>query len=239
MRFTRHTAVALFASALAVCFSSDLSAGDPEAERIMRLAHEARSGWSADFPGFTASAAVTRDADRVEGRLKIQGTSVELDLPAGELTDWAKGQLESIVMHRSAGVAESYDVSFADDVTRHPLGRLIRFHGGSTHSLYRIRDDVITEVHRIFEERGTKFTITVTDVQRNPEGQVLPRHFNVAYWNTKDAALTRNEDFHDDWVRVGRFDLPARRLLVRSTPDKREVIELSLGGHQLLSAAGK
>jgi hypothetical protein len=212
---------------------------DPEAERMMREAHVARSGWGGDFPGFRAEAAATLDGDHASGGVTVQADgSVAWEGPSGPAAEWAVGQLESVAMHRSAGVRDEYDVSFADDVTDHPLGRLIRFHGGSTHSLYRIKDDVITEVHRRMDE--VRFTITVTDVTRTAEGKTLPRHFNVSYWDAQTGDLKSNDDFQDDWARVGAFDLPARRLMVRTAKDQRQVAELVLTNHALLEpAAGK
>jgi hypothetical protein len=207
---------------------------DPEAERMMKAAHAARSGWGASFPGMQAQAVAVIDGQRAEGAVTIGADgAVAWEGGGGPARDWAVEQLESIAMHRSAGVRDAYDVSFADDVADHPLGRLIRFHGGATHSLYRIKDDVITEVHRRMD--GVRFTISVTDVTRNAEGQTLPRHFNVSYWDAETGELTSNDDFQDEWARVGAFDLPSRRLLIRTAKDKREVAELRLSAHALLS----
>jgi hypothetical protein len=217
-------------STLAVVSAADKS--EPEAEALMRRAHVVRSGWDASFPGFRAEVRVTIDGEYVEGKVTIAGGEVKLDLPAGPQADWAAEQLESITMHRSAGVRERYDVSFADDEQDHPLGRLIKFHGGATHSLYRIKDDVITEVHRTMEK--SKFTVSVTDVTRNVEGQTLPRHFNVSYWDAASGQLESNHDFTDDWVRLGKFDLPKSRLLVRTGKGLRQVSQMVLSHHELL-----
>jgi hypothetical protein len=233
--------LAILCSLPLVALRAEEPAADPQAEAMMRRAHEVRSRWGESFPGFAARVQVTFDGQVVDGGVQVlPGGTVELDLPTGPAADWAARQLESIAMHRMAGVEEHYDVSFADDDTTHPLGRLIRFHGGSTHTLYRIQEDVITEVHRQLDEQGLRFTITITDIERTAEGHVLPRHFNVAYWDLASGALRSDEDFQDAWVRVGDFELPARRLLVKSTAGgagsgaARQVAELRLSGHELL-----
>jgi hypothetical protein len=208
---------------------------DTEAEVLMRQAHVARSGWDASFPGFKADLRVAIDGQVVEGKVTIAGGDVKLDLPEGPAAAWAAEQLESITMHRTASVRDRYDVSFADAEQHHPLGRLIKFHGGTTHSLYRIKDDVITEVHRTMEK--TKFTISVTDVTRNAEGQTLPRHFNVSYWDAGSGQLQSNHDFTDDWLRLGKFDLPKSRLLVRTAQSTRRVYQMLLTNHELLKEA--
>jgi hypothetical protein len=207
-------------------------AADPQAEAMMHKAHVARSGWDGSFPGFKAKLRVAIDGEHVQGNVTIAGGEVKLDLPEGPPAAWAAEQLESITMHRTAGVRDRYDVSFADEEKDHPLGRLIKFHGGSTHSLYRVRDDVITEVHRTMDK--TRFTISVTDVTRNPDGQTLPRHFNVSYWDTASGELQSNHDFTDDWVRLGKFDLPKSRLLIRTAAGTRQVYQMVLTGHELL-----
>lgn len=208
---------------------------DPAAEAIMKRAHLARSGWDDKFPGFKAKINVVVDSQRVAGAVTVSPSGeVELQLLEGPAAKWAREQLESITMHRTAGVKDKYEVSFADDAAEHPLGRLIKFHGGATHSLYRVRDDVITEVHRTMDK--FRFTISVTDVDRTPEGQVLPRHFNVSYWEVAGGQLQSNNDFSDHWIRLDKYDLPQSRLLVRTAKDLRQVSELRLIEHQLLDA---
>lgn len=222
----------------AVARAEDAEPSDPEAEAVMLRAHQARSGWETGFPGFSASVAATIDGDRVEGTVTVRPDGeVEVDLPAGPAAEWVQRQLASIAMHRTAGARDRYDVSFADGETDHPLGRLIRFHGGTTHSVYRIKDDVITEVHRQIE--GQRFTISVTHTDRTPEGKTLTRHFNVSYWDAESGDLVSNDDFQDDWTRLGDFDLPARRLMIHTAKGQRQVSEFVLSDPRLLEAAAE
>lgn len=211
----------------------DAPPSDPEAEALMLRAHQARSGWESGFPGFTATVAVTIDGDRLQGTVTVRPDGeVAVDLPGGPAAAWVERQLASIAMHRMAGARERYEASFADSETEHPLGRLVHFHGGETHALYRIKDDAITEVHR--EMEGQRFTISVTDVARTPEGKTLTRHFNVSYWDAESGDLVSNDDFQDDWTRLGDFDLPARRLQIHTGKDQRQVSEFVLSDHALL-----
>lgn len=208
---------------------------DPAAERIMVEAHRARSHWGADFPGFTASIAVWLDGTATHGRATVQSDgTVELDMPDGPAKKWAAEQLESIAFHRLAAAKDSYDVSFADAVTDHPLGRLIKFHDSSSHSLYRVKDDVITEVHRTMGK--TRFTISVTSVTRDAQGKTLPSHFNVSYWDGPSGNLISNEDYQEKWTSLHGFDLPQRRVLIRTSNNQRSVAELQLSDLRLLPA---
>jgi len=208
-----------------------LWAQDPAAEKLMKDAHVVRSGWDKSFPGFTAQLVVNIDGQEATGKFTVtKEGKLDIELPAGPLADWAQQQLDSIVSHRNAGVRDKYDVSFADDVVNHPLGRLLKFSG--SHNFYRIKGDLITEVHRE-TGKGGKFTISVTEAVKNSDGKYLPKAFSVTYWDG-DGNITRNEDYHEDWVRVGNYDLPARRLLVRTSKGARSVAELKLNNPKLL-----
>ena len=77
-------------------------------------------------------------------------------------------------------------------------------------------------------------------MKKNKEGKLLPRHFNVSYWDTKSGLLVRNEDYQEEWIRLGAYDLPRRRLAIETGANERTVAEILLGDHQLLrgSASG-
>lgn len=210
---------------------AQLAADDAAAEKMMKDAHVVRSGWDKSFPGFTADLAVNIDGKEAKGKFTLtREGKLDIQLPAGPLAGWAEQQLDSIVSHRNAGVREKYDVTFADDELNHPLGRLLKFSGN--HNFYRIKGDLITEVHREIA-KGGKFTISVTDVVKSSDGKYLPKAFNVTFWDG-DGNITRNEDYQEDWIRVGNYDLPQRRLLVKTAKGSRQVGELKLANHKLL-----
>jgi hypothetical protein len=208
-------------------------AADPEAEKLMHDSHAARSTWGPDFPGFTARLKANLDGKEVEGDVTIRPDGkIDLKLPDNPVSEWARRQLQSIVMHRQAGVRDRYNVAFADDQTDHPLGRLIQFLDSKNQ--YRVKGDLVTEVHR--DMGRTRFTITVTDVTRDADGKQLPRAFSVSYWNGETGELTRAEDYQEEWTRLGKFGLPKRRLLIQTMKGERSVGELKLSEHQLLPA---
>jgi len=215
------------------------SAGEKQlsAEQMMAQAHEVRSMWGKDFPGFTAKLTVNVDGQETHGKLTVTAAGkVEMDLPKSEQADWARTQLRSIVGHRIGGEPKKeYNVSFADKVMNHPLGRLIKFNESATHSVYRIKGNVITEVHRDMGDR--KFTISVSETKTNPEGKLLPSHFNVSYWDLKSGQLVRNEDYQEEWISMGGHDLPKRRLTIETGAGERTVAEIVLSNHQMLPSS--
>jgi Protein of unknown function (DUF3386) len=206
---------------------------DPEAEKLIKDAHVARASWeTASFPGFSCKLVAVLDGKEAVGKLTVAADGkLQIDLPVGPVREWAVPQLESLVSHRFAGDRGRYDVAFADAETKHPMGRLIQFSG--TKNFYRIQGNVITEVHRKSGD-GT-FTISVTDVVRNTEGKYLPRSFNVSYWDGA-GNLVRNEDYLEEYTRVGKLDVPTRRLQIRTAKGERVVGELRMSDHQLTNA---
>ncbi len=232
MRVTLICLLALFAPTAFAQEKQDTRS----AEQMMVDAHKVRATWGKEFPGFTAKVTVNVDGRKSTGTLTVTSEGkVELDLGNSEDLAWARRQLRSIAGHRMGGGTRKYNVSFADKVMDHPLGRLIKFNESKTHSVYRIQGDLITEVHR--QMGGRKFIISVSKISKNPEGKLLPAHFNVSYWNAKTGELTRNEDYQEDWIRLNDFDLPRRRLMIQTSAGDRSVREIVLSNHKFLPTA--
>jgi len=205
----------------------------PTAEQMMILAHKSRATWK-NFPGFTADIIVVRDGKRVAGKLRVTPKSdVILSLSDKTEAKWVERSLKSLVMHRRSSQGRKYNVEFADTQTHHPLGRLIKLNEDLMGSLYRVKGDVITEVHR--KMGAIRFTISVTEVFRNKEGKSLPRSYSFSTWDVKTGHLKSNTAVHNAWKRVGKFDLP-NRLLWITTGDggKREVRQIVFQKHRLL-----
>jgi hypothetical protein len=205
---------------------------------MMRTAHDARALWHG-LSGFSADITVSTNGVMAEGHLTLTANGeLQLEDLESEHVQWAVSRLQSLVDHRMPQEARDYDVFFADDVTTHPLGRLIRIHNDRFHSLYRIAGDVITEVHRTMGT--TRFSITVTEIHRNAEGKHLPESYSVSWWNVESGTLTACDVVRNEWVRIDGFDLPSRLLSVRSDDKgRREVGELRLHNHKLLEKAAK
>ena len=215
------------------------SAGEPQstAEAMMVRAHQARAEWH-NFPGFLADISVATEGTTLEGRIQVASDgTLELTLDGNDEFAWVEPRLRSLVNHRLPPERErEFDVAFADAVTTHPLGRLIRFNEDRLHSVYRIRDDVITEVHRTMGK--TRFTISVTETSRNSDSKVLPGSYSLSWWDVDSGDLTASETVRNDWVRVGQWDLPSRVLSVRTEDNaRREVRQITFTNHRISPAA--
>jgi hypothetical protein len=182
--------------------ASEISAAD-----LLARARAARSVWQG-FPGFSADINVNLNGRQAAGRLVVepQGT-VTLEFPDPVLREWAEEQLNSLVQHRMPeDNVQPGKVKYADNDLTHPMGRKIDLGDLEVNSVYRIRDDVITEVSRKMGK--TRFTISVLEVMRDPDDKYLPRSFTMNLFDAATSELKISRGFWNDWQRVGNFDLP-------------------------------
>ena len=218
---------------LAFSWPLDTPKPDTEAVAMFEKALATRAMWN-NFPGFKAAVAGSVDGRAFTGKVAIDGEGdVKLELDDEVANDWVSDQLQSLVTHRlvSSNKRSPPMLSFADDETNHPLGRLLMFHGGRFASSYRVRGDELTAVNRQMGE--TNMSITVLKTDRSAEGKVLSRAFVVQYWNAKTGALEKIESFQNDWQRVGLFDLPAAIVQTFSSDAGLQVRRMDLSGLEL------
>lgn len=210
---------------------------DEEAVKLFEDALSARAVWN-DFTGFTAKISGIVDDRPFEGIASVAADgSVQLKLSEDVVNDWAQHQLESITMHRAASQKPSAErprpvLRFADDHEDHPLGRLLTFDGGNFASSYRVKDRQITSVNRVID--GKNMTITMLANAKTAEGQFLPASYTVQYWDDATGKLERTESVHDEWKRVGAWDLPTSHTVSTSSENGFTVRSLKLSDHQPL-----
>ena len=224
-------------ASMAICAGAQQEpkrAGRSAAER-MRRAHDARAQWD-EFSGFTADLVVFAGTERARGKLVVNAAGeVDVQMRGDGSFSWVSEDLQSLVDHRLPGDQQEYDVSFEDDPAT-ALGRLIRFNDDRMHSVYRIRQDVITEVHRTMGQRV--LLISVIDTKRNHSKKHLPQTYSVNWTDAETGKLLSSEVVHNDWVRVQELDLPSRVLkVIHSEDGSREVRNLRLSNHQVTAAA--
>ena len=204
----------------------------PTAAELLRAARENRAVWD-NFPGFEADLTIFAEGRKQAGKITIAADGT-VSLSGIELKDEKPvlGMLRSLVGHRMPGSETDDNVSFADQQVDHPLGRLIKLdYDSAMASAYRIKDDVIREVNRQMD--GGRFTISVFEVNRNPEGKYLPGYYTVNFWN-QDGTLRSSSAVHETWVRVGQLDLPATHASAFASRDEHRNVSLTLQNHRLL-----
>ncbi len=208
---------------------------NPAAHRLMEEARAKRATWGKTFPGFTTELSVNYNGQRHTGTVAVSSTGkVTLTMPEGPAKEWATRTLTSIGLHRLGrreGKAEPKLVLRFGPEDYHPLGRLV-LSNDEMHSSFRIHDQQILQVNRTMKE--TKFSIAVLENTVNASGHYLPRCFVVSYFDPENGALIKTEAFRDTFERVGAFDLPRSRQVVRA--QKRGGVEafmLELSQHRL------
>lgn len=244
---TDHPFSRFVVNALAICgcivttlvFGEDQPQQDKKqgltAAEVMKRAHDARAEWK-NFKGFKADVTVSADSNRVDGTVVVSAEGeVAFQLADSEVAKWATQDLKSLVDHRLPGGSREYDVAFVKGERPNALGRLIRFNDDRMHSVYRVRYNLITEVHRTMDNR--KLMINVVDVQWNKEKKILPRTYTVSWTDVKTDEVSSMQVVNIRWARVGEIDLPARILKVVNKEDGgREVHEIRLANHELLTS---
>jgi N-acetylneuraminic acid mutarotase len=212
--------------------SHSAEAAEPTAAEQMRKEHEGRVQWVA-FPGFSADVVLTQDGKSARGTLSVDAEGkLTLKTDQSEGLEWAQRTLGSVVSHRLSDSGEITNVEFADDNATHPLGRLLKSLDATDHSLWRVKEDVLTEVHRIHDK--TRMIISVSEVSRNADGKHLPRSFTVTTWNSETGAIQSTRQVFNEWLKVGSYDLPARMLAANSKADGTRVVEeIVLANHKL------
>jgi hypothetical protein len=211
---------------------ADLAAGkEASAAELLRRARDARVIWN-DFPGFEADLVLFAEGHEHTGRVLVTADgSVTLEILTLKDDQPIVTTLRSLVGHR-LGSGEADDrVSFADERTDHPLGRLVKLdYDSAMASAYRLKDDVIREVNRQLD--SGRFTISVFEVNRNAEGKYLPGYYTVNFWN-KDGSLRTSTAVHETWTRVGSFDLPATHASVTAGKDEHKNVSMTFTNHKL------
>jgi hypothetical protein len=225
-----------FLAALLASSGLALAADPPSADKLMAQAHAGRAEWKS-FAGFAADVAVAVDGKATTGTLRVAADGTfKLDLKEPQGMEWAERTLTSVISHRLSDEGAITNVEFADEETAHPLGRLLKSKSASDKSLWRVKGDVLTEVHR--NHGKTRFIISIAEVTRNAEGQHLPQDYTVTTWSTENNSLVSARQLHNEWTRVGTLDLPRRLFAATAKSDgSRQVEEITLSAHRLLSPA--
>ncbi len=208
------------------------TAAEPTAADQMRKEHDGRVVWTA-LPGFSADIVVAQDGKSSRGTVTVDTEGkLTLTMDQTEGLEWVQRTLGSVVSHRLSDSGAITNVEYADSNTVHPLGRLIKSVDAAEHSLWRVKGDMLTEVHRITEK--TRMIISVSEVTRNVEGKHLPKNFTVTTWNSETGAIQSTRQVFNEWLRVGSYDLPARLLAANAKADGTRVVEeIVLANHKL------
>lgn len=213
---------------------------DPAARDLLRRAFEKTSRWGKDFPGFSADLIVNQNGQETKGAVKIKSpkeTEVTLEGLSAEdgLVKWAQNQIGMMAVHRAHRSFEDsdgkYTLTFAEESSRHPLGRQVAINGDGMNSRYRIKDDRIQQISRGMGKM--KFTINIEEAMTISDGKFLTTQYVVFYFSP-DGALTQVESFTDRPFELKGAYLPGYRRIISNDGGEVAVRELVFKNHRLL-----
>jgi hypothetical protein len=82
--------------------------------------------------------------------------------------------------------------------------------------------------------KDTHFTITVMENRLSDNKKYMPSTYVVNTWENTSGALKSSETYHQDWKRVGKYDLPAGLTVVAASGNgKLEARSLTLTNQKL------
>lgn len=194
---------------------------DPAAYELLHVAHDRRSNLPKDLTGFSADVTVNDNGTETTGSVaysKAKGLEMQIPQASKEAQDWLRSALLSAVAHRMAGDFARGDgsnpITFTSD-DHSPLGRQVALND-NFHSLYRVKDNQITEVTRTMG--NLRLTITMLENIVVDNGQYLPKHFAVTYFDAKTGAVEHAEYFTDTHSRIDGAWMPTARRVVFAAP---------------------
>jgi hypothetical protein len=213
----------------------ETKSSDPSAVAALTKARAGRSMWE-EFPGFTTDVTVSAEGKQAKGKATIESSgAVTLEMADQEISPWLEEQLNSLVQHRmpDGEVAEG-KVTWSDDDVIHPLGRKIDLGDPKLKSAYRLKDDVIMEVNRTAGPT-MHFTISVLEIEYNPEGKYLPRSFTMNFFDNKTGEVKTSLAYLNEWQRVGQFDLPKTIIEVNTKAGKSVTKRIEFANTKLVN----
>jgi hypothetical protein len=206
---------------------------DPAATKLLASARAKRAVWE-KFPGFTAKVTLKSDEAETTGSIAVtdEGVATLKGVDATKFA-WAKPLMKVVIDHRMPSApVEMTPCKFGKEGT-HPMGREVVLIGDGMGSKYRIRDEQVLVVSR--EGPGPRFTTTVQNTEKTPEGKYLPTAFVITYW-TKEGEVLKSDAHTEAYSRVGGFDLPTTIRVVSATKTGVTVREVTLSEHRLNTA---
>lgn len=208
------------------------SSDEVPATELLSQARASRAVWE-DFPGFTASLRLHVDNKSETGQITVdEDGNVELTGFATLADGFVQQQLDSLVMHRMPGSSFDDAATFAAEDGEHVLGRLIELNEPSMGSVYRIGENVVTEVNRSMGRQ--RFTISVLDVYWNADHKYVPHVYTVSFWNNESGNLETSHTYFHEWKQLESFDLPERFIVVTTAPNRRSVLRADFSDVKLL-----
>lgn len=206
------------------------------ARDLFRAAYENRYTWNKDFPGYTTDVTLKRDNEvyeanaRIEADFKFEVSAISEEKAKDEI----KGQVWEIAVHRVRHPFEETHKHnhFTLGETDETGAVEILVSGKSEGDRYKVRDNVVTLVHRHIH--SVVVTINTLDTIDTGEGY-LPHRYDSVYHDSKTGAQKGGTQvFEDTYEKIGDYYILTRRLIKTEQDGQVTVSEFIFSNVQLL-----
>jgi hypothetical protein len=185
-------------------------AGDPVATRMLAEARAHIYYWPADFRGFRSRIEVVEGTSSFVGSLEAPSSrKFQIQLEGFPRDKWLRFQIEELVAHRESPAVSKMvlqtgcELGDFDQV----YGQQVLLLGDKMQSFYRLRDQKLTQIGRVF--RGQRLLINI-DEHLDCGGKFASTHYTAFYWEL-DGRLAKCETYLDRYALVGSHYLPEER----------------------------
>lgn len=193
-------------------------ATDPKAYALLKAASDARASFPENLLGFSADITADVEGRTVAGHFvydRENGLSMQFSGGDAKDQDWVKGQLRSLILHRSTVPFEKGDGAYPITFTgsENALGTQVAL-ADSMQSRYRIKGNEILEVDRAIG--GGRLVVCVLDSLKTKQGRTLSTQLSVTQFNAS-GVLQSSQMITDQFVEQGDGVFPSVRRVLATT----------------------
>lgn len=206
------------------------------AQELFRAAYQNRYTWDENFPGYSADITYKYDSQVSTGKIRIDAN---LKWEVSEIEDPAakkaiEGQVWEIAVHR---VRRTFEQTHGENTFNYgetdETGAVEIILGGkSTGDKYKVRNDVVTLVHRHIH--GVVVTINTFSINETGAGY-LSHTYDAVYHDPKTGIQKGGRsEFTDEYEKVGNYYILNRREIRTETDGNLSIQEFIFGNLELL-----
>lgn len=206
------------------------------AQELFRAAYQNRYTWDQNFPGYTADITYKYEGQELNGKVRIDANlkAEVLDIEDEAAKKAIHSQAWEIAVHRIRRSFEqthsentfTYGETDADGAVEILLG------GKSAGDRYKVRNDVVTLVHRHIH--GVVVTINTFSIQETEAGYLAHTYDSVYHDPQTGVQKGGRSEFTDEYEKVGNYYILTRREIRTETDGNLAIQEFIFSNLDLL-----
>jgi hypothetical protein len=206
------------------------------AQELFRAAYQNRYTWDENFPGYSADITYKYDGQVFTGKIRIDANLkwevLQIEDPLAKKA--IEGQVWEIAVHR---VRRSFEQTHGENTFTYgetdETGAVEIFLGGkSAGDKYKVRNDVVTLVHRHIH--GVVVTINTFSIHETGAGYISNTYDAVYHDPQTGIQKGGLSEFTDEYEKVGNYYILNRREIRTETDGNLSVQEFIFSNLELL-----